>query len=146
MYAISGNTMYVWRTIYTPYHEMLFIVRHQAIQEVRHTKKYRIHTISGNVTYVWITIYTPHLAIQYIVRHIKKYKKYATPGDTVCCAPHQEIQEVCNKRKYRMCVKAENALYVWRTIYMPHQDIKCVVLHSRKNRKHVTSGNTWCTP
>ena len=80
MYAISGNVMYDWRTIYTP---------HQAIQYiVRHTRKYKKYATSGNTgctpyKEMLRTIFTPHQEIQYIVRHIRKYKKYAISGNTM---------------------------------------------------------------
>ena len=129
MYTISVNATY-----YTP---------HQEIQ--KYVTWGRMNAISGNVLYVWRTIYAPHQAIQYIVRHIKKYKKYATLWNTVCCTPHQKLQEVCHIRKYRMRVIAENALYVWRTTYTQHQEIQYIVGHTREYKRYATSGYTWCT-
>ena len=130
IYAISGNAMHLWRAIYTLHQEIqeichirryrvftisgnaIYCTAHQEIQEVRHIRKYMIYTISGNVTFVWRTIFTPHQAIQYIVRPAKKYKKHATSGNTVCCTQYQEMQEICNTRKYRKCATADNAMYV----------------------------------
>ena len=139
IYATSGDTIYC-----TP---------HQEIQEIRHIRKYRMYAISGNAMYVSITIYTPHQDIQYIT----KYEKYATSGNTGCTpyqeilrtiyTPHQEIQEVRHFRKYGIYTISLNVTYVWRTIYTPHQSIQYIVRHTKKDKKHATSGNTvCCTP
>ena len=121
MYAISGNVMHVWRTIYTPHQEIQYIVRH--------IKKYKKCATLGNTGCTQYhempkTIYTPHQEIRYIVRHIRKYKKYATSVNTGC-TPYQEML---------------------RTIYTPHQEIHYIVHHSRKYKKDATSGNTGCEP
>ena len=62
------------------------------------------------------------------------------------CAPHQEIQKVCHIRKYRMYAISGNALYLWRRVYTPHQEIQYTGHHIRKCKKYATSGYTVYAP
>ena len=128
MYALSGNTIYVWKTIYAPHQKIQYIVRH--------IRKYKEYATSGNSG---CTPYREILCIseELYIRHITKCY--------VCLKNNQEIQKVSHIRINRMYALSGNAIYVCRTNYTPQQKIKYIVRHIRKYKECATSGNTGCT-
>ena len=78
----------------------------------------------------------------YAISGNAKNNIYATSGDTIYCAPHQDIPKVRHIRKYR-CTPYQEML---RTIYTPHQEIQYIVRHIMKYKKCATSGITGYTP
>ena len=153
---------------------------HQAKQDVRHTRKYQyirhirrpnvLYATSGNTKSmppqdrqylsfirkrcVWRKIYkyTPQQTIQYIVRHIRKYKTYATSGNTGC-TPYQE--KLCiTAEQYTHHIRSDNVLNTTsgNTRNKLHQAKQALQHNSNyhwclKNNIHSISGDTMqCVP